>query len=199
MQETNSNDGSAGLILSGTVLLLVVLGGAAFFWHRQQLARAQAVQAHQMALEAAAQLAMKTEVMDREAEKQTAVDTRTFEAIITRLLRAQQEAWNRGDLDAFMEPYWKSDRLTFASSGKVIRGWAATLDRYKTKYPTSNEMGRLSFDNLEFMSIGRQAVLVLGEWKLNRKAGDIGGNFSLVWQFIDEQWVIIHDHSSASE
>jgi hypothetical protein len=47
------------------------------------------------------------------------------------VLRAQEEAWNRSDLDAFMAHYWKSDKLTFSSEGKTTRGWTATLNRYR--------------------------------------------------------------------
>ena len=112
---------------------------------------------------------------------------------------AQVDAWNRGDVDAFMEHYWKSDDLTFSSGGQTTRGWQATLDGYRKRYPTREKMGRLTLDGLEITPLGDAAALVLGEWKLDRASEPIGGNFTLVLRKIDGRWVIVHDHTSRLE
>lgn len=117
-----------------------------------------------------------------------------------RLIRAeimtQQNAWNAGDIDRFMESYWRSETLTFSSGGKTIRGWQATLERYRKRYPNKSAMGELTFRELEVTMLGDDAAFVLGRWHLKRDK-PIGGNFSLVWRRIDGQWRIVHDHSSA--
>jgi beta-aspartyl-peptidase (threonine type) len=113
-------------------------------------------------------------------------------------LKAQIQAWNAGNIDRFMESYWKSDNLTFSSGGKTIRGWQATLDRYKNRYPDKSAMGEVSFDQLEITPLGDTAALVLGRWQLKR-AEPIGGNFSLVLRKIDGAWRIIHDHTSKED
>jgi ketosteroid isomerase-like protein len=87
---------------------------------------------------------------------------------IPRILEEQDAAWNRGDIEKFMEPYWHSDELTFVSAGKVTTGWQATLDGYRERYPTAADMGRLTFSNLEVRELGRRAALVLGRWDLTR-------------------------------
>ncbi len=115
----------------------------------------------------------------------------TLEAI----LQEQAAAWNRGDIDAFMEHYWKSDDLTFSSGGKTTRGWQTTKDGYKQRYPTRERMGFLIFDRLEAFPLADSAALVLGHWHLDR-SGPVGGNFSLVFRKIGGQWVIVHDHTS---
>lgn len=112
------------------------------------------------------------------------------------LLSAQAEAWNRGDLDRFMQDYWKSDELTFSSGGKIQRGWQATMDGYRTRYPDKAQMGQVAFDELDFTSLGPDAQLVLGRWRLTRDSGPIGGRFTLVFRRIEGQWKIIHDHTS---
>ena len=117
---------------------------------------------------------------------------------IKAVFRAQVDAWNRGDVDAFMEHYWKSDELTFSSRGRTTRGWQATLDGYRKRYPTREKMGRLTLDGLEITPLGDAAALVLGEWKLDRASEPIGGNFTLVLRKIDGRWVIVHDHTSRS-
>jgi uncharacterized protein (TIGR02246 family) len=115
---------------------------------------------------------------------------------IEAVFRAQQEAWNRGDVGAFMDHYWKSDDLTFSSGGKTTRGWQATLAGYRERYPTREKMGRLTLSGLEITPLGDAAALVLGQWKLDRQSEPVSGNFTLVLRKIDGQWVIIHDHTS---
>lgn len=115
---------------------------------------------------------------------------------ITAILSAQSLAWNRGDIDEFMEHYWNSEKLSFSSGGKTTRGWAATKANYKRRYPTAAAMGRVSFSELEITPAGDSAVLVLGRWKLQRKSDPLGGNFSLVFRKISGRWLIVHDHTS---
>lgn len=115
---------------------------------------------------------------------------------IEKLLDTQAEKWNDGDIDGFMTTYWNSPDLTFSGGGQTTRGWQATMDRYKTRYPDRETMGTLKFDNLEFRSLGENAALVLGNWHLTTNKGNPQGNFSLVLQRIDENWLIVHDHSS---
>jgi ketosteroid isomerase-like protein len=52
---------------------------------------------------------------------------------IRNVLKSQQDAWNRGDINAFMNGYWHSDQTVFVSGDEVSRGWQKVLDRYKTK------------------------------------------------------------------
>jgi hypothetical protein len=67
-------------------------------------------------------------------------------ASIERVLRTQQEAWNRHDLDAFMQGYWNAPELTFFSGVKESKGWQAALDRYRATYASpGHEMGKLDF------------------------------------------------------
>jgi len=118
---------------------------------------------------------------------------------IRKILDAQQSAWNQGNVDAFLEGYWRSPELTFSGSGGIARGWDGVLARYRKNYPDRAAMGRLDFSGLEFRFLGKDAALVLGHWHLARAQGDIGGVFSLVWQRFPEGWRIIHDHTSAVE
>jgi beta-aspartyl-peptidase (threonine type) len=118
------------------------------------------------------------------------------QAAIEHILREQQAAWNRGDVDAFLEGYWRSPELSFSGTGGITRGWDGVRERYKTHYADRAAMGELDFSDLEFRFLGPDAALVLGRWHLKRAPGDIGGVFSLVWQKFPNGWKIIHDHTS---
>lgn len=125
-------------------------------------------------------------------------DTRDADrAAINAVLKAQQAAWNRGDVDSFLKGYWESPELTFSGNNGVSRGYDGVLTRYKKNYPDRAAMGELNFSDLEFRFLGSDAALVLGQWHLKRDMGDIGGVFTLVWQKFPEGWKIIHDHTSA--
>jgi len=123
----------------------------------------------------------------------------TDEAKIRQVLLDQVAAWNAGDLEAFMQTYWKSPKLTFSSGGKTTRGWQATLDRYKTSYATREKMGTLRFDQLQVTLLSDDVALVLGRWHLTTSDGKPQGNFSLVIQRVESAWKIVHDHSSTLE
>jgi beta-aspartyl-peptidase (threonine type) len=139
--------------------------------------------------------------VQRQALAKPADDRKADREAISAVLRAQQTAWNRGDVDTFLVGYWRSPELTFSGSSGVARGWDGVLARYKKNYPDRGAMGQLDFSELEFRFLGPDATLVLGKWHLKRKedyvTADTGGVFSLVWQRFPDGWKIVHDHTSA--
>ena len=118
------------------------------------------------------------------------------EAAIRAVLDAQEKAWNRGDIPAFMEGYWKSDRLRFASGGTVTAGWEAALASYQRRYPTPEKMGVLAFAELAVEMLSPDAALVSGRFALDRREGDLKGVFTLIFRKFDEGWRIVYDHTS---
>jgi ketosteroid isomerase-like protein len=118
------------------------------------------------------------------------------EAAIRRLLTLQTQAWNRGNIEAFMQTYWKSDSLMFIGSKGVVRGWQQTLDNYKKGYPDTAAMGKLSFDILEVKPVSKEYAFVVGKWMLKRSIGDVSGHYTLLLRKIRGEWKIVADHSS---
>jgi beta-aspartyl-peptidase (threonine type) len=117
------------------------------------------------------------------------------------VLHAQQDAWNRHDLDAFMAGYWNSPHLTFFSGAKETAGWQATLDRYRSTYVSpGHEMGKLDFSDLRIELLGSDSAFVRGSWRLTMPDGKTPhGKFTLVFRKFPDGWKIIHDHTSAAE
>ena len=116
-------------------------------------------------------------------------------ALIRAVMDAQVSAWNRGDIEAFLEGYLRSPELLFASRGTFSRGWEPLLDRYRKAYPEGS-MGHLSFDGLEVRLVGNDAAWATGLWKLAKENGSPHGAFTLIFLKTDDGWRIIHDHSS---
>jgi beta-aspartyl-peptidase (threonine type) len=127
-------------------------------------------------------------------------DARTKKAIQA-VLDAQQAAWNKGDLEAFMTGYWKSDDLSFYSGGDKTKGWQATLDRYKKKYQgEGKEMGTLAFSELDISIAGDDNAIVRGRWQLKFKDGKTAGGLYTLWfRKTPDGWRIVHDHTSKAD
>jgi ketosteroid isomerase-like protein len=122
-------------------------------------------------------------------------------AVVEHVLHAQQDAWNRHDLDGFMAGYWNSAELTFFSGAKQTSGWQGTIDRYKATYASpGHEMGKLEFSGLRIEMLGADAAFVRGAWQLTLPDGKTPhGLFTLVFRKFPEGWKIAHDHTSAAE
>jgi ketosteroid isomerase-like protein len=118
---------------------------------------------------------------------------------IAATLNAQVEAWNRGDLEGFMQGYWNSPELTFSSGGGVTKGWQPTLERYRRRYQSAgSEMGKLSSDDLQIAVLDSASAFVRGRWRLTMSDGKKpGGLFTLIVRRKPEGWRIVHDHTSA--
>ena len=115
---------------------------------------------------------------------------------IKNILTMQTDAWNTGNLEAFMQGYWKNDSLKFIGKSGITYGWQKTLDNYKKGYPDAAAMGKLNFTILETKRLSVLYYFVVGKWYLTRSIGDIGGHFTLLFKKINKSWVIVADHSS---
>ena len=120
----------------------------------------------------------------------------TEEQEIREVMALQEDCWNEGDLECFMEGYWKSEKLVFIGSSGINYGWQKTLDNYKEKYSTKEKMGTLTFDILIMEPLSEDFWSVIGKWSLKRENDNPNGHFSLIFRQIGSEWLIVSDHSS---
>jgi beta-aspartyl-peptidase (threonine type) len=121
------------------------------------------------------------------------------ETAIRQVLDAQVAAWNKGDLESFMTGYWQSPELSFFSGGDKTRGWQATLERYRKRYQAEGqEMGKLTFSDLDIQLLGPDSAVVRGRFQLERSKDKPSGLFTLIFKRLPEGWRIVHDHTSSS-
>ena len=120
------------------------------------------------------------------------------ETAIRAVLDAQAAAWNRGDVEGYMDGYDRSPKTEFVGGDSITRGWQQVLDRYKTKYDTREKMGTLTFSDLEINMLTKDAALVLGRWRLKRANDEPHGVFTLLFRKTKAGWRIVHDHSSSA-
>lgn len=119
-------------------------------------------------------------------------------AAIRAVLDAQRDAWNRGDIEGYMEGYERSAQTVFVSADNVTHGWQTVLDRYKKNYNTREKMGTLTFSDLEITLPGKESAVVLGRWHLKRASDEPHGRFTLIFRKTKQGWKIIHDHTSSA-
>lgn len=126
------------------------------------------------------------------------------EAAVRAALAEQSTAWNRGDIPAFMQTYEDSPDTTFIGL-TLGKGYKPILERYQRNYTTREQMGTLTFSDVDVRLLpsgcGRTEIaLVTGRFHLTRTAHGPAvkddGIFSLVWRKGPKGWKIILDHTS---
>jgi uncharacterized protein (TIGR02246 family) len=128
------------------------------------------------------------------AQSPTAISDEAIAAV----LHAQQEAWNRGDIEGFMNGYMRTDDTVFVSGDEVTRGWQTVHDRYKAKYPDPATMGTLIFSDLHISQLANDAAVAFGRWELKRANDNPHGRFTLILRKTPDGWRIMHDHTSTA-
>ena len=118
------------------------------------------------------------------------------EISIRKILEEQTKAWNQGDIEKFMQGYWKNDSLMFIGKTGINWGWQKTLENYKRGYPDTTAMGKLSFDIILVKKLSSEYYYLVGKWMLARSIGNLSGYYNLLFKKINGQWFIIADHSS---
>jgi ketosteroid isomerase-like protein len=131
------------------------------------------------------------------AQSKSNYDIRSADAIKA-VLEAQAAAWNRGDLEGYMDGYDRSTNTEFVGGDTITRGWQTVLERYRRNYSSREKMGALTFSDLEITILSKDAALVLGRWHLKRANDEPHGTFSLLFRKTKAGWRIVHDHSSSA-
>jgi ketosteroid isomerase-like protein len=108
----------------------------------------------------------------------------------------QAIAWNKGDIEGFMQGYWKSDSLMFVGKTGPNYGWQTTFNHYKKSYPDKAAMGTLTFKIIKVQLLDAVNAFVFGGWQLKRDKDAPGGYYTLWFRKIKGEWKIVCDHTS---
>jgi hypothetical protein len=117
------------------------------------------------------------------------------EKSIREVLDKQVIAWNEGNIEEFMQGYWKSDSLLFIGS-KITNGWDSTLARYKRSYPDRAAMGTLRFEIMRMDFISSDSYLITGKYFLTREKDNPSGVYTLLFRKKNGKWVAVYDHTA---
>lgn len=126
-------------------------------------------------------------------------DESSIKQAIMKVMDDQVEGWNAFNIDKYMEGYWQSDSLRFASGGNITYGWQSTLDRYKRGYPNPETMGHLTFSDIIVTVVSAESAIVFGRYTLKRQDDEPTGLFTLLFSKMETGWKIVADHTSAAD
>ncbi|XOV91460.1 MAG: YybH family protein [Bacteroidota bacterium] len=118
---------------------------------------------------------------------------------IIKVVKDQQDAWNKGDIKTFMKGYLPSDKTVFNGSNGPFYGYEQILSRYLRSYPDKDAMGITKMEIDDLFAVNKTAALLLGRFYLTRSSGEISGYFTLVFKKVKGQWFILSDHTSRKE
>lgn len=115
---------------------------------------------------------------------------------ISAVMKAQEVAWNQGDIPAFMAGYAQSDSTIFVGKTRVNYGWEKVLEAYIKGYPDKEAMGKLQFDLIRIEPMDATHAYVVGKWTLLEKAEPASGHFVLIFEKLAAGWRITVDGTS---
>lgn len=118
-------------------------------------------------------------------------------AAVRALIEAQQAAWNRGDIEGFMDGYERAETTTFVSGDTVTHGWQTVLERYKQHYDSPAKMGTLTFSDLDIKPLSAFYALADGRWQITRAGDAPHGRFTLLFRRTSQGWRIVHDTTTS--
>lgn len=117
---------------------------------------------------------------------------------VTKVLLAQESAWNSGDLDAYLS-HFKDAKDTEAILGGPVRGLANIRSAYHINFPNRESMGQLEQTEVEVRELGPSFALATGRYKLGRSkhsGGDAQGTFTEVFEKTTDGWQIIFSETN---
>jgi uncharacterized protein (TIGR02246 family) len=112
---------------------------------------------------------------------------------VTKALLAQQAAWNKGDLTAYLA-FYKDTPETQATLGLPVRGIGNIRANYKAAFPTPATMGTLEESNVEVRPLGEAFALATGKYELQRDrkhGGKTEGAFTDILEKTPDGWKLI--------
>ena len=133
----------------------------------------------------------------QQAKPKTDRDAEIISAVRA-VLDAQKDAWNRGDIEGFMDGYERSPNIVFLSGDNVSRGWQTVHDRYQKNYNSREKMGTLEFSDIEVNVVSKDTAVMIGRWHLARANDEPHGRFTLIFRKTNQSWRIVHDHTSSA-
>ncbi len=117
---------------------------------------------------------------------------------VTKVILAQQAAWNTGDLDAYISHY-KDASDTQAVLGSPAIGLASIRNAFRANFPNREAMGSIEDSEVQVRELGENFALATGRFHLTRTrkgGGNVDGTFADVLEKTPAGWQIIFSEST---
>ncbi len=122
-----------------------------------------------------------------------------LEASVTAMLERSADAWNSGDLDAFMSDYSRASTTSFMTPDGPVYGPEQIRAGYEPAFAAGAQRDSLRFEDLNIRQLPPLIGLATGRYVLHRNGRVTAtGWFTVVLRRVGDGWRIVHDHSSPS-
>lgn len=115
-----------------------------------------------------------------------------------KIVLAQQDAWNKGDLDAYLSHY-KNSPDTQAVLATLVRGFDNIRNAYHVNFPNKDAMGSIEDSEVEVKELDDHFAIATGKYHLNRSkkaGGAVDGTFMEVFEKTASGWQIVYSAST---
>lgn len=117
---------------------------------------------------------------------------------VVKIILAQQQAWNKGDLDGYLSHY-KDAPDTQAVLASLVRGVENIRAAYRQNFPNKESMGSIEDTDIDVRALGDTYALATGKYHLTRSkksGGPIEGTFTELFEKTSAGWQIIFSQST---
>ncbi|HEX4154327.1 MAG TPA: DUF4440 domain-containing protein [Acidobacteriaceae bacterium] len=117
---------------------------------------------------------------------------------VVKVILAQRDAWNKGDLNAYLSHY-KNAPDTQAVLANLVRGFDNIRAAYRLNFPNKESMGTIEDSEVEVRALGDNFALATGNYHLTRSrkaGGDVQGTFTELFEKTPAGWQIIFSQST---
>jgi len=119
---------------------------------------------------------------------------------IETVLAAQAAAWSRGDLDGYLEYFWRDPRLYYGSVNTVVRGWDALRASYASRYGEGAQLGQLKFSDINIEILSEDAAMVTGRFHVTEAKLPASGSWLIVLRkFPGFGWRVVADQLAPNQ
>ena len=117
---------------------------------------------------------------------------------VTKVILAQQAAWNTGDLDRYVS-FYRDAPDTEAILGTPVQGLETIRKAYHVTFPNRDAMGAIENTEVNVRALGEHFALATGKYHLTRSkkaGGDIQGTFTNILEKTPNGWQIIFSETT---
>lgn len=109
------------------------------------------------------------------------------------------DAWNRHDLDAYLDGFLRSDDIVLVVEGESIRGWDLLSKAFHSGYPNPSEMGTVTFDRMQVQMLGPDLGFVLVWYTIAFPKKKQFGTDTIIMKKVAAGWREMSSHTSFVE
>ena len=117
---------------------------------------------------------------------------------VTKVVLAQENAWNKGDLDGYLS-HFKDAKDTEAVLNGPVRGFDNIRNAFHQSFPNREAMGQLEQSEVEVRELGPNFALATGKYHLTRNrhnGGDAQGTFTEIFEKTAQGWQLIFSENT---